>query len=305
MPPGYKPEQLVHDLRMMEATDGTFPVILDLHLSEPDSVRRAQYQNKGQISQAVHGGTIPGGLKVRETHLQGLEAESFAFSLGKPGHVLLRRRWHFAGDGQKLYVKLNDGQEQGWDLTKGQGNEPGVRESTFVLPNCRAGENRVAIRYEQPGNCAGYRLEPMPEDHVPMVRWGVLNTRQSKGQISHYTSAVGTALKIGKTAYENGTGAHAVSFMEYPLDGLFGSLEVTVGIDGSTEGRGSVVFRVFVDDKERVDSGLMTGFSPPKTLKVEELAGARRMILSVLDAGDGDRNDLANWVDGKLYLKKE
>jgi hypothetical protein len=27
------------------------------------------------------------------------------------------------------------------------------------------------------------------------------------------------------------------------------------------------------------------------------------MILSVTDAGDGDRNDLANWVDGRLVLK--
>jgi hypothetical protein len=29
------------------------------------------------------------------------------------------------------------------------------------------------------------------------------------------------------------------------------------------------------------------------------------MILSVMDAGDGDKSDLANWVDGKLYLKKK
>jgi hypothetical protein len=47
---------------------------------------------------------------------------------------------------------------------------------------------------------------------------------------------------------------------------------------------------------------VVTGFSKPQTLRVDELAGARRLVLSVLDAGDGDRNDLANWVDGKLFL---
>ena len=74
----------------------------------------------------------------------------------------------------------------------------------------------------------------------------------------HHTSAVGTPLTIGKTDYANGIGAHAVSFIEYPLDGQFDSFEVTVGIDGSTEGRGSVVFRVFVDGKEQANCGSST-----------------------------------------------
>ena len=46
------------------------------------------------------------------------------------------------------------------------------------------------------------------------------------------------------------------------------------------------------------------GFSKPKTLKVDKLEDARRLILSVTDAEDGNRDDLANWVDGMLYLKK-
>jgi hypothetical protein len=65
-----------------------------------------------------------------------------------------------------------------------------------------------------------------------------------------------------------------------------------------------VVFRVFVDGKEKATSGLMNGFSKPKTLKVDGLEGARRLILNVTDAEDGNRDDLANWVDGKLFLKK-
>jgi hypothetical protein len=304
LPAGYKQEQLLHDIRMLQATDGSHPVVLDLHLAEPDSVKHAGYQSTGKGESIIRSGQVAGDRKVRETYTQGLESESFTFTLPTAGNVLLWRRWYFEGDGQKLHVKLNDGPEQVWDQTKGQGNEAGVRETTFVLRGCKSGANLVTLRYEKPGNCAGYRLEPLPGDHVPLVRWGVLNTRQTRGEILLHSSAVGTPLAFGKERCGDGIGAHATSFIEYPLDGQFSAFEVTVGVDGSTDGRGSVVFRVYVDGKEKVTSGLMTGFNKPKTLKVEDLGGARRLILSVTDAEDGNRDDLANWVDGKLYLKK-
>ena len=304
LPEGYSLEQLVHDLRTLKAADGSYPVILDLHLGETDSKRRAQYQATGKTRRVIHTGIIPGGRKVREPYFYGLTREEFSFSLKRPGNVLLRRRWYFK-DGVKLKVKLNRGPARSWDLSPGQDNAPGVRESTFGLLNCRAGVNRVVINYDGPGNCAGYRLEPMPPGYVSLTRWGALNARQTKGEILHYQSAVGTPLRIGKQTYSSGIGAHAVSFIEYPLDGLFSRFEVTIGVDGSTEGRGSVVFRIFVDGKERANSGTINGFSKPVTLKVDKLAGAGRMILSVMDAGDGNRHDLANWVNGKFFLKNQ
>lgn len=304
MPEGYALKQLLYDLRMLESADDSNPVILDLYLAESDSTRRANYQSTGQTTQTIHAGLIPGGRKVREPFVDGLQSETFRFSLKQPGNVLLRRRWFFDGEGQNLHVRLNEAPEQAWNLTKGQGNDPGIRETTFVLANCQASENLVTLRYNKPGNCAGYRLEPISGDHVPLVRWGAINTRQTKGNIASFTSAVGTPLTIGKTSYTTGIGAHAVSFIEYPLDGQFERFEVTVGIDGSTEGRGSAIFRIYLDDKPVADSGLISGFSKPKTLVVDKLAGARRMILSVMDAGDGNRHDLANWVDGKLYFRK-
>lgn len=303
LPAGYKLEQLREDLRMLEAADGSYPLVLDLHLNEPESRTRAGYQSTGSTQEAIHSGIIPGSIKVREPYVTGLESETFSFNIKQAGNQLLRRRWHFDKGGQKLTVQLNDGSPQTWTLTEGQGNEPGVRESTFLLRGCKPGENRVAIRYAQPGNCAGYRIEPAPADHVPLERWGALNTRQTRGRFVTHTSAVGTPLMIGKSSYATGIGAHAVSFIEYPLDGQFEKFEVTVGIDGSTEGRGSVVFRIYVDGKVKADSGVINGFAKPMTLTVDKLSGAQRMILSVTDAGDGDKHDLANWVEGKLFVK--
>ena len=303
MPAGYKLEQLQTDLRLLPAADDTYAVIADLHLAEPASAALSAYQAAGTTKQVPYSGVIPGGNKLREMFLEGLESESFSFTLPQPGNVLLRRRWNFDGKGQSVAIQLNDSAEEAWKLTEGQGNEPGVRESTFVLRSCQAGENKVKVRYEKPGNCSGYRLEPLTENFVPLDRWGVLNTRQTKGRILLHTSAVGTPLMIGKQTFANGVGAHAVSFIEYPLNAQFDKFEVTVGLDGSTEGRGSVICRVFVDGKERANSGLINGFSKPKTLTIDKLGGAQRMILSVVDAGDGNNQDLLNWVDGKLFLK--
>jgi len=304
LPAGYALEQLEHDLRMLEAVDGSYPVTLDLHLGESSSVKRAHYESTGKGEPFVRAGSIAGDRKVRETYLNGLESETFTFQALRAGDYLLQRRWYFEGEGQKLQVQLNGGSAIDWDLGKGQGNEAGPRETTLVLRRCLAGENRVTIRHARPGNCSGYRIEPLAAGPVSLVRLGVLNTRQSRGDILKHNSAAGSPLMFGKTACAEGIGAHASSFIEYPLAGQFSAFEVTVGVDGSTEGRGSVLFRIFVDGKERASSGTLTGFSKPVTLRVDKLESGQRLILSVTDAEDGNRDDLANWVDGKLFLKQ-
>ena len=298
-------ETVKQELRLLPAVDGSYPVLADLYLDEPASLAPYQYSSTGSTSRQTRAGVLPGGRKLRETFVAGLESESFRFVVNRQGDALLRKRWFFDGAGGELELRLNDGPPLAWKLTAGQGNEPGARESTIVLRDCQAGENTLRIAYKTPGNGSGYRLEPLATNHVPLTRWGAINTRQSVGDFLHHTSVVGTPLRIGSQTYEEGLGAHATSFIEYPLAGQFDAFEVTVGVDGGAEGRGSVVFRVFIDGQERANSQLITGFSKPLTLKVDKLAGAERMILSVTDAGDGDKNDLANWVDGKLILKQK
>jgi hypothetical protein len=307
LPPGMAPGDLIHDLRTLQPAGGGPSVLLDLHLGEEESRRRASCESTGKTSLEVRAGILPGDRMIREPFMFGLETEKFVFKAERAGRALLRRRWHFEGAGQKLTVVLNGGREEPWDLAASPGirAEPGVRESTFVLENCKAGENRVEIRGAGPGNSAGCRVEELPDGPIPLERWGLFGSAQTRGRVLKSASAVGTPLTIGGNSYPSGLGAHAISFMEVPLGGRFEAFEVTVGVDGSTEGRGSVVFQIYVDGKERATSGLMTGLSKPKVLRVDQLGQARRMILSVQDGGDGNRNDLADWVDGKLFLKRE
>lgn len=302
LPAGYQLDALLEDLRRLAAVDGSHPVWLDLHLAAADSRTRCSYQPQGQLTLAEHAGQLPGSRTVREQFVQGIQQEQFTFVAPQVGAALLRRRWYFDGAGQMLHVSVNGGAEQTWNLGPGQDNALGVRETMFVLSGCRAGENRVSIRYGAPGNAAGYRVEPLAGDEVPLSRFGAINARQSRGRFLNHTNAAGGPLSIGKTTYDDGIGTHATSFIEYPLARQFERFDATCGIDGSTEGRGSVVFRVYVDGKLRADTGVVNGFDAAKTLSVDGLGQAERLILSVTDAGDGDRHDLANWVDGRLTL---
>lgn len=302
-PAGAALPQLVHDCRHLEAADGSFPMVCEFRTSDADAAVRFAYKAAGSLKTEEHTGVIPAAYKARDTFVTGLTSETFVFTNRAAGSLLLKRRWWHDGSGQKLSVTFNDQPAAIWDLGLGQGNDPGIREATFVLRQANAGENRLTVAYEKPGNSALYRIEPLAHDYVELTRWGALNTRQTQGDVQGFKSAVGTPLRIGKQDYDDGLGAHAVSFIEYPLDAQFKSFTVTVGIDAQTEGRGSVVFRVFVDGQEKATSGTLNGFSASKTLKIDGLENAKRLVLSVMDAGDGNKSDLGNWVDGKLYLK--
>ena len=306
LPAGTRIEQARQHLRTLPPADGTDRVLMDLHLAEPPSCAQAGYAATGTTKRREHVGQIPGGRRVRRSFVDGLRRETFEFTPAAPGDVLLSRLWWLEGNGVKLTVSLNGGPALPWDLTRSKlgAKDSGVRESTFVLAGCRAGKNTVAIAYESPGNCGGYRLEPLAGPSIDLCRWGILHALQTKGRLAKLRSAAGTGLAIGKTRYPTGLGTHAVSLIEYPLNGQFGGFEATVGIDAVTDGRGTAVFEVVVDGSRRAASKVLNGFSKPETLKVDGLKGADRLVLLVKDAGDGNGDDLANWVNARLILAK-
>jgi len=311
MPSGYKVEQLVHELRTLAPVDGRGTVLLALRTAEEDSCRRASYNRTGETSQETLSGRLPGGEHLKAEFTKGISTESFELESSHDGAALLYMLWNYeGGEGNKLHVKVNDGPEIQWDMTVTKDDRPtnvyvpGVRESSLILPRIVKGKNTVTVRYENPGNCAGYRVVPVDGDWVDFVVWSPLAAVQAKGEVSRDQSVVGTPLAVGKESYGTGLGSHAASFIEYPLCGQFSRFEVKTGIDASTDGKGTVVFKVFADGEERANSGLMNGFAVPAQLEVDELEDVNRLVLVVEDGGDGNDDDLADWVDGKLFLKK-
>ena len=66
----------------------------------------------------------------------------------------------------------------------------------------------------------------------------------------------------------------------------------------------SVVFKVFIDGKEAAASSVMRVQSPAWRFDVPLPNRSRMISLAVTDAGDGSREDFADWADAGLLVRK-
>ena len=113
-------------------------------------------------------------------------------------------------------------------------------------------------------------------------------------------SVDGGTLTIGGETYERGFGTHANSELLIQLDGRAATFTAKVGLDDETlPDRGSAEFFVAVDDKPVWSSGVMRTGDAAKSVSVD-LTGAKKLLLFVTDAGDGNEFDHANWVDAMI-----
>ena len=122
--------------------------------------------------------------------------------------------------------------------------------------------------------------------------WGEPQARQSVGE---------HPLRIGGRAFEHGVGTHANGAMSIDLAGVVDSFEAMVGVDDEASNKASLAFRVTVDGKVVFDSGVMR-HEAPRQVALKSLRGAKRMQLEVLDGGDGNDSDHADWADAKFTL---
>ncbi len=116
---------------------------------------------------------------------------------------------------------------------------------------------------------------------------------------THLADKTGAPLRIGEQTYARGLGQQANGNIIVLLDGRYAAFDATVGLQAGGTGTGSVIFRVFVDDRLKFDSGIMRAKDAAKPVHVA-LAGAAELRLELNDAGDGVRQDLGNWVDARL-----
>ena len=115
---------------------------------------------------------------------------------------------------------------------------------------------------------------------------------------AHGAGQEGLPLQIGGKVYAKGLGHHASGSIMVVLDGHYSALDAELGLQ-PCGGNGSVIFRVFVDDTKRFDSGIMRTTNGPKPIHVD-LAGGQELRLEAADAGDGIACDMANWAEARL-----
>lgn len=122
----------------------------------------------------------------------------------------------------------------------------------------------------------------------------------------------GHPLKLRGVAYAKGLGVHAISKMVYPIKPEYKRFVALAGVDeqllsvsmGSNRAmHPSVVFKVFIDGKEMAASPVMRIAERPWRFDLEIPAGAKSISLITMDAGDGNQEDLANWVNCGFLLK--
>ena len=114
----------------------------------------------------------------------------------------------------------------------------------------------------------------------------------------------GNPLTIDRQRFERGVGTHAKSWFVLQANGKALTFEAMVGIDDETGGRGkgSVVFRVYADQKLVAETKQARATQKAKSIHAD-LTGAKLVILHVSDGGDGNSFDHANWCDARFTLQ--
>ncbi len=119
-------------------------------------------------------------------------------------------------------------------------------------------------------------------------------------------SNLGQELRINRTTYARGIGVHAPCSLMYEIKPEFKRFVALAGADenlvsisnGSNLAKyPSVLFKVVIDGQEAAASPVMRVLSPAWRFDVEIHAGSKRINLIAMDAGDGSREDLADWAN--------
>ena len=109
----------------------------------------------------------------------------------------------------------------------------------------------------------------------------------------------GANLRAGGRTYLKGVAMHSAARLTFRLAAKHRRFEAEAAIDDETDGRGSVVFRVFVDDREAYKSPVIRGGMPPTPISVD-VRGGKRLSLIVDFAERGDELDHADWLNARL-----
>jgi len=148
-------------------------------------------------------------------------------------------------------------------------------------------------------------------DSLDLTAATIRRPRPQRGQ----SSPQPIAIRLGGATYAHGVPAQSDGDVTIDLGGGAARFVSMVGIDDGAAPRelppgtppapppapGSVVFGVWVDGRKAFESDVMHRGDAPKLVSVD-LKGAKRLVLSVIDANDGTGGDSADWA-GAAVIK--
>ena len=230
-----------------------------------------------------------------------------------------------------LTAPLNPGAEIRYTL---DGSKPSSTSSLYTQPlefadtthlRVAAFRDGRAVCLESEGSFARMNPSPpMPDiaigDLKPVRNVGFGHTYSGQVRYSGNTqppqkdkSNLGQPLKVNRQTYDTGMGVHAPCALMYEIKPEYQRFVALAGADeniidlsnGSNLARyPSVVFKVFIDGGEVAASPVMRELSPAWRFDVPIPVGAKVISLVAMDAGDGSREDFANWANAGFLIRK-
>lgn len=197
-----------------------------------------------------------------------------------------------ASKGMAALLTLTDGSLLTVSDVRYDGKGPLICKAAFGQDLQLPIEHLVSLQYI--GGRIVYLSELEPEQYTStpyLSRSWPLRRNQNAG---------GGPLWVGAREYARGLGMHSQALATYALGGTYESFRATIGIDGVTEGRGSVIFRVLADGKPLFTSDVVQGKTPPIAVGPLSLKGVQKLTLAVDFADRGDILDHADWCDAVL-----
>jgi hypothetical protein len=223
-----------------------------------------------------------------------------------------------------LTAPLEPGAEIRYTL---DGTAPTANSALYTKPLIFSDTTRLRVSaFQKRGSVCleseGYFARMGPRPPLPDIYLGDLKPIRSVGFGHSYGGSVrysgntgppqkdksnlGEELRIDRQHHEHGLGVHAPCELVYAVKPEYRRFVALAGADeniikisnGSNLAKyPSVVFKIFIDGKEAAASPVMRVLSPAWRFDVEIPTGARMLSVVTMDAGDGSRQDFADWAD--------
>jgi hypothetical protein len=179
------------------------------------------------------------------------------------------------------------------ELTPAGKNKTGLASITTV-GGIKGQAAAAELVYIQPlGGRVDYLsdLEPQSYRHIPYlsIAWPYRADR----------TASGGWLRAADRWWPKGLGMHSAARLTYDLQPEHQRFEAELAIDSEAGPRGSVVCRVYVDNKEKYVSEVLRGGAAPVSVSVD-VRGGKRVSLIVDFADRADELDYADWLAARL-----
>jgi hypothetical protein len=126
--------------------------------------------------------------------------------------------------------------------------------------------------------------------------WGPIELDRSNGETG---ASDGHTLTLNGVTYAKGIGAHANSEVTFNIPAGYDTFNAVIGIDDEVGNNGSAVFQVWLNGTNAYTSPVLTGSQAGVPISIP-LSTATQIKLVVLDGGNGNTFDHADWADAKL-----